>query len=125
MNESNFFVSCLNSSTATSVDGDSFHKNEAEKLDISFNSSNESFYLHESQPTRKIENMQHPVHRQTQQMVNHSLKHNQSYQSLEGMARIMNMMDNASIRVSETKYKILKMILRVHSIRTTVEAFNL
>lgn len=43
-------------------------------------------------------------------MIHHSIKHNQSYQSLEGMARIMNMMDNATIRVPETKYKILKMM---------------
>lgn len=67
-------------------------------------------HLYEKESNRQKANNPQSVHTQTEKMVNHTLKHNQSYRGLEGMARIMNMMENASIRVPETKYRILKMM---------------
>lgn len=50
------------------------------------------------------------LHRQTEKIACHYLKHNQSYVSMEEIAKIMNTMENASIRVPETKYKIKKLL---------------
>lgn len=46
----------------------------------------------------------------TERLVAHYLKFNQSYNGLENMAHIMNLMDNVSIQVPESRYKIMKQI---------------
>lgn len=79
-------------------------------LDISMSSSDEFDSLHEISSKNQTPISNPRTQRQTNHMVGHYLKHNQSYVSLEEMARIMNMMENASIRVPDTKYKIMKQV---------------
>lgn len=46
----------------------------------------------------------------TERIVSHSVKHNQSYKSLESMARIVNLTPNASIEIPTTTYSIKKLV---------------
>lgn len=50
------------------------------------------------------------VNNQCENLVKHFLKYNQSYKSLESMAHIMNLMDDTSIQIPESKYRIIKRI---------------
>lgn len=86
------------------------HVNDPNNLDFSFNLNDSLPTINSSATSDNGHDLmkQSSVNAQTQLLVGHYLKHNSSYNSLEGMARIMNSMDNTSIQVPQTKYKIMK-----------------
>lgn len=83
---------------------------EMDNLNISFDSVNDFTPLHSHSSTAQEKKIYNPAYNQTKLIVNHYLKHNQSYKGLEGIAQITNMVENASIHVPDTKYKIMKLM---------------
>lgn len=83
---------------------------ERDNLDISFASEDDFIPLHSYSSPNQGEKTHDPAYKQTKLIVNHYLKHNQSYKALEGIAQITNMVENGSIQVPDTKYKIMKLM---------------
>lgn len=54
--------------------------------------------------------MESPTRQHTQKVVSHFLKHNQSYKSLEGLAKVVNTTPGAHYQIPTTRYRIQKLI---------------
>lgn len=101
------FTTCLNNSE---ISQQISHK--LCDLDVSFSSDNTLLTIEPVALRARAESMSktNAVNVDTQRLVAHYLKFNQSYNGLEEMAHIVNVMHNVSIKVPESRYKIMKEI---------------
>lgn len=112
---SDLFKVSFNSDTSATAQMDNLKmddsdKNESNNFDISFNLNN-SMPIYVVEPSIQCNSKQsNSINTQTERLMTHFLKFNQSYNSLESMAQIMNLMDDASIKIPESKYRIIKQI---------------
>lgn len=93
----------------------SINRIELCNLETSFKSddsllSHEPWLKNAAVECNAISKEQEMISNQTERLVSHYLKFNQSYNGMEEMSHIMNLMDNVSIQVPESRYRIMKQI---------------